>query len=78
MKKMVIFAVIYLSSCSAESYDSAMDRGYSDGYASGYNTTCKIRTTIISGDWDTKGYKQGYDTGYEAGSKKCRLDQPNL
>ena len=75
----LIFILPLLVSCSAaEGYDSGYDRGYSDGYATGYNTTCEIRATMISGDWDTKGYKPGYDTGYEAGSKQCKVDQPRF
>jgi hypothetical protein len=25
-------------------------------YATGYNTTCKIRATLIEGDWDDEHY----------------------
>jgi hypothetical protein len=46
--------------------------GYSDGYATGYNTTCKIRATLIEGDWDNESYSKGYRQGYQAGSLACK------
>ena len=77
MKAFYIVVAIGLTACSPrESYDGAYDRGYRDGYAVGYNTTCEIRATMISGDWETKGYKPGYDTGYSAGAQQCRIDKP--
>lgn len=76
MYRVVCSLVFLLAACSAsEKYDSAFDRGYSDGFASGYNTTCEIRVTLIAGDWETNGYKLGYDSGYSAGSEQCRSDQ---
>ena len=48
-----IFAVLLmLSGCIGEDADERLDAGYSDGYAVGYNTECKIRTTLIEGDFD--------------------------
>ena len=41
----ILFAVTLLS--CGESSESAYDRGYDDGYAVGYNTTCKIRATML-------------------------------
>lgn len=77
MKAVYNLAFFALTACSlGESYDSAYDRGHSDGYAVGYNTTCEIRTTLISGDWEIKGYKPGYDNGYQAGAEQCRIDHP--
>lgn len=77
MKAFYSLAFVALTACSlGESYDSAHDRGYSDGYAVGYNTTCEIRATMISGDWETKGYQPGYDSGYQAGTEQCKVDQP--
>ena len=32
--------------------DERLDAGYSDGYAVGYNTECKIRAILIEGDFD--------------------------
>ncbi len=79
MKAFYGLAFLALTACSwGESYDSAYDRGHSDGYAVGYNTTCEIRATMISGDWETKGYKPGYDSGYQAGAEQCRIDKPEF
>lgn len=55
-----------------ESGSSAYQRGYGDGYASGYNTTCKIRSTLIAGDFDNKHYSRGYEVGYADGAADCR------
>ena len=54
------------------SADSRYDSGYGDGYAVGYNTTCKIRATLVEGDWDDKNYMDGYRAGYSAGEIACR------
>jgi hypothetical protein len=71
------FIFFALAACSwGETHDGAYDRGYSDGYAVGYNTTCEIRATMITGDWDTKGCKSGYDAGYLSGAEQCRIDEP--
>jgi len=79
MKKLGLFFVLAIASCSSgETYDSAYDRGFSDGYAVGYSTTCEIRATMISGDWDTEGYKAGYDAGYYSGADQCRIDEPEF
>ena len=43
-----------------------------DGWAAGYNTTCKIRATMIEGDWDSGSYSRGYNDGYADGSYECR------
>ena len=59
-----------LISCS-ESSDSAYNRGYDDGYAVGYNSTCNIRSTMVSGDWDNKHYSEGYADGTIDGSRAC-------
>ena len=48
------------------------DLGWNDGHASGYNTTCEIRSTIIEGAWDNIAYSIGYSEGYAAGAKECR------
>jgi hypothetical protein len=68
--------VLLLTSCG-ESYIDAYSRGYGDGYASGYNTTCNIRSTLIAGDFDKKGYKDGYDDGRRVGSSDCLTDRAN-
>jgi len=45
------------------------DEGFSDGYASTYNTKCKIRSTLIHAYWDNSTYVKGYDMG----SKKANV-----
>ena len=48
------------------------DSGYSDGYAVGYNTTCKIRVTLVEGNWDNQEYMEAYNDGYADGAADCR------
>ncbi len=62
--------LLSLGGCG-ESADVRYDRGFNDGYAAGYNTTCKIRVTLISGEWDDKQYSRGYRDGYSEGSIEC-------
>jgi hypothetical protein len=78
MRRCFIALSFVMIACSSDGYDQAYDRGYGDGYAVGYNTTCEIRATMISGDWDTEGYKSGYDVGYVAGEKQYKLDEPRF
>ena len=71
MKALIlIIFLFFLYSC--EDSDSRYDSGYGDGYAAGYNTTCKIRATMIEGDWDNINYTKGYNDGYSDGSNDCR------
>lgn len=73
MKFLVIGIILYLIyTFVTPSSDERFGAGYSDGYASGYNTTCKIRATMIKGDWSDRYYKKGYNEGYAAGSADCR------
>ena len=65
-----LICFVLIQGCG-ESYDAAYDRGQDDGYAVGYNTTCRIRATLIAGDWDVPGYKEGYNQGYVDGSNDC-------
>lgn len=76
MKHIIITAMLttFLLGCM-EDEDERFDVGYSDGYAVGYNTECKIRATLIEGDWDSDHYTRGYNTGLRDGSKACRADQ---
>ena len=54
MKKiLLLLGLCVLTGC--DGYDS----GYSDGYAAGYNTTCNIRSTLVS-DSINPLYKNGY------------------
>ena len=76
MKKIIfIFASLqFLISCG-ESKDVSYDRGFDDGYAIGFNTTCEIRSTLIAGDWDNKHYSDGYRDGYQEGSLDCKRQE---
>jgi hypothetical protein len=70
-----IFAVLLtLSGCIREDADEHLDAGYSDGYAVGYNTECKIRATLIEGDFDNADYSRGYYAGLADGAAACRRD----
>ena len=69
----LITAAICVSSLSAcDAFKDKYDSGYDDGWAAGYNTTCKIRATMIEGDWDSESYSRGYGDGYADGSYECR------
>jgi hypothetical protein len=62
------YTIIFLSAIAAlfgcgESICARYDAGYSDGYAEGYNTTLRIRATMVSGDWNDKEYTRGYNDG---------------
>jgi hypothetical protein len=68
---LMLVSVIALLGCGP-SPDERYDTGYSDGYAEGYNTTCKIRATMVEGDWDDENYSKGYRAGNIAGAQACR------
>jgi len=70
MKPILILALLLLTSCGDA--EERLDVGYDDGYAAGFNTTCKIRATLIEGDWGNKDYTRGYNSGYRAGSFACK------
>lgn len=67
-----ILCILILVACKTASPEERYDVGYSDGYAAGYNTECKIRVTLIEGDWDNKDYSRGYQDGNYAGIQDCR------
>ena len=67
----ILFLPLLLMGCFGSS-DEDRSRGYSDGYAAGYNTTCNIRATLISGEWSNSDYTSGYNQGYAAGAYACR------
>ena len=69
MKYLWIGVVVLLAGCGDS--EGRYDTGYSDGYAAGYNTTCKIRATMIEGDWGNESYSRGYNQGYAAGTADC-------
>lgn len=63
----ILFGCAESDSDKAERYDV----GYSDGFAEGFNTECKIRATLIEGDWGNESYSAGYSAGRRAGVKAC-------
>lgn len=69
-KTFLLVSTIYIASCGESRDMYAL--GYDDGHATGYNTTCKIRATLVEGTWDNQDYKRGYDQGYAAGAAECR------
>lgn len=62
----LLSAVAALSGCG-ESASARYDAGYGDGYAEGYNTTLRIRSTMVRGDWKDKEYTRGYNDGRSQG-----------
>ena len=72
-----IFFCLILSLFGCSDPEERYDVGYDDGYAVGYNTTCKIRTTLIEGDFENENYSLGYNEGQIQGSRACRINQPN-
>lgn len=71
MRALLICACLLLTACLADA-DERFDAGYNDGYAVGYNTECKIRATMVEGDFDNKHYARGYATGELDGINACR------
>ena len=71
MKKTCLFIISLALFGCGESADKRFDSGYSDGYAVGYNTACKIRATMVKGDWDDEEYSNGYAKGKSAGTTAC-------
>ena len=74
---MIGIGIYWYQSSSETEASEAYDRGYSDGFAAGYNTACEIRSTIISGDWEIESYSEGYAYGHDAGIRQCNLDRAN-
>ena len=64
--------ISFILSACGPSADSRYDTGYSDGYAEEYNTTCKIRATLVEGDWEDKNYSRGYQDGRVDGATDCK------
>lgn len=66
-----LFASFFLLAC--ENADSAYDRGYSDGYAVGFNSICYPNTSnMIYGDFDNQSYSAGYYDGKSDGENDCK------
>lgn len=68
---LLLSTVVILQGCLFDTSDADYDAGEGDGYAAGYNTTCKLGGTLVRGDWDNKDYSRGYDDGYDSGSFDC-------
>lgn len=66
---LMIAASASLAGCIFE--EDLTDAGYADGYAMGYNTTCELRSTLISGEWESASYSRAYAGGMEAGILAC-------
>jgi hypothetical protein len=60
-----ILLLTLLSGCESKDWEAA---GYQDGRAATINTTCKIRATLIGGQWDNAAYARGYSQGANAGA----------
>lgn len=75
MRGVALLALTAALCACGESADSRRDRGYSDGYAEGYNTTCEIRATLIAGEWDDEHYSSGYASGRLDGAAACHRDK---
>ena len=71
MKNLLFVGVVALLTGCGDA-DGRYDTGYRDGYAEGYNTTCKIRATIVEGDWEDADYSRGYEEGRIAGVRDCQ------
>ena len=71
----IIPLISALAGCIEGDSDERLDAGYSDGYAVGYNTECKIRATLIEGDFDNADYSRGYYAGLIDGAAACRRDK---
>lgn len=69
MRVLAVFLVAFLAGCETRDMYAL---GYDDGHASGYNTTCEIRATLIEGAWDDEDYSRGYQRGYAAGAAECK------
>lgn len=61
-----LLVFLFVSGCSEEE-GTTYDAGYDDGYAASYNTFCKIRMTVIWGNFDYPEYARGYAEGEVAG-----------
>lgn len=69
---LALITLLLLTACDkGKDNEERADVGYSDGYAVGYNTECKIRVTFIEGDWENKAYKEAYHRGEYDGKTAC-------
>ena len=77
MKVRTLFLAAALLAGGCEDKAAQYDSGYSDGYAVGYNTACKIRKTLIEGNWSSESYSKGYAAGMAAGIAACNAKNSN-
>ena len=68
------FGTLATSGCGSADEDQ-YGIGYRDGYATGYNTACEIRATMIHGTWDDEEYSRGFADGQSAGVVACNHDR---
>ena len=73
MKALILISILafVIYSCKGPDPEERYRAGYSDGYATGYNTACKIRATMVEGDWGNPDYNRGYGIGERAGRADC-------
>ena len=75
MRMTFVLAIALLAVTGCESSDEAYGRGFTDGYAVGFNTACAIRATTIHGDWDNADYARGYSDGQTSGIVDCNAQR---
>lgn len=77
MRKHCFIATALLLLAACDDGTDWASAGYQDGYASIFNTACKIRVTMIHGKWENSKYSEGYARGASAAAadvanKGCR------
>lgn len=71
MNKALLLALALIVVGCGQQAEERYDAGWNDGHAAGYNTTCKIRATLVEGDWEDREYSRGYNDGYSEGTSEC-------
>lgn len=66
----IVSLVLGLVACGSGEEDAR--KGYSDGYAVGYNRLCHPDKTNIIHGLDSPKYRDGYADGYADGEADCR------
>lgn len=69
----IALAVLALAACG--STKTPYQEGYEDGFATGYNTECGLRATLIEGAWRNEDYSAGFADGETRGHAACREDR---
>ena len=77
MKKILLILSFTIVLIGCKNDEKTFDAGYDDGYATGYNTQCQIRPTMIYGHFDSEEYSRGYNTGKYDGAQACIVDRKN-